>query len=848
MDFLFRTPLLAFDPKDHEAIRQNWKFIQKAIENSSPDFAQSIRGKEFGDLSIHQRKKLLKYLIRGRYRATPFGYWSGVGLGTWSSSYSNLDLSTRLIQNESGPFQHSEDEEHLTFQIAPGIRREMFHYVYWSYGETKEGWLANFILRSRIPDLVYDWFQDNSTLTLEHFSTWFSKLDSPRIHVIWERLKRAGLLRPSPGLGDFPKRSDASVDLKVSQPLTLPFGIRDQLEKIPKEMASLFVAYSTPYLEGFKDWFTHEYDDRFVRMDRILPSRRFWPSRISKENRPEPIPELNGSLWEIGQELDLSKTFPKTAVQDLSQLQVLFRISSGDQLIIENFTCNNPFALMGRFGNDQKIAEYFKKILSTETSEDPIFADIQIQESKKSQLICSHPNLFRYTIDCTGTQDGPNYLKLSDLRLGISEGKFRIFSESLGKTILPVVQHPLNPAFISHPLSRMLWEIAQQDSFRFLPHTSTILSLGKFCPKITWSGICLQRPQWTIAVEDLKQYGSVKQLQKRWQLPNVVTFGNHDRELVLDLNDPMDCAIIEQELRSKGRCHVSTAEWIGQSPIKTVQGQHVYPQFLKSWNLQRPMRAADSPINFLTSEDPDWLYVKIYLSEEFLMPFLEKGLGSLVQRVLGKTRCSCWYFLYYRTKEQEIRLRFKAISAEGLAEIKAEIFHELEANGMVLNYRFEPYFPERSKFGMGMEVSEKLFEIESQFFIDSPRRNDLEKAHILAFLFFRIFWEHISLDWLMVMVREGQKLCKRSLKPKFKHHFTDFFPEKLLPIVENYICVMKSHPEYERVSDATFLLHHLHLFVNRMFQNRSQEYEPYVHYAIYRQLKRAEAGIVPFFD
>src|SRR5690606_35394206 len=109
---------------------------------------------------------------------------------------------------------------------------------------------------------------------------------------------------------------------------------------------------------------------------------------------------------------------------------------------------------------------------------------------------------------------------------------------------------------------------------------------------------------------------------------------------------------------------------------------------------------------------------------------LEKDLGAMVHRVLGKIRCSCWHFLYYRTAESEIRLRFKAASAKGREEIKAELFHELEANGLVLKYRFEPYFPERSKFGRGMALSEKLFEIESQFFIDSPKRNDLEKAHV----------------------------------------------------------------------------------------------------------------------
>lgn len=79
MDYIFRLPLVDFDITNEDEIKKNWKWIQKAVEHSSESLYREIRDSDYSSLSNRIRLKIYKFLLRGRYRATPFGYWAGVG-------------------------------------------------------------------------------------------------------------------------------------------------------------------------------------------------------------------------------------------------------------------------------------------------------------------------------------------------------------------------------------------------------------------------------------------------------------------------------------------------------------------------------------------------------------------------------------------------------------------------------------------------------------------------------------------------------------------------------------------------------------------------------------------------
>src|SRR5690606_11375042 len=85
MSFLFRLPLFHFDIENPEVLEQHRETILKSIKLSSTVLYQELKGKPFVELDNKLRIKLRKYLLRGRFRPTPFGMFAGVGLGKWGT-------------------------------------------------------------------------------------------------------------------------------------------------------------------------------------------------------------------------------------------------------------------------------------------------------------------------------------------------------------------------------------------------------------------------------------------------------------------------------------------------------------------------------------------------------------------------------------------------------------------------------------------------------------------------------------------------------------------------------------------------------------------------------------------
>ena len=93
MKFLFRAPLLDFDPQDEKKIVENWERVLKIISVSSTSLFDEISHSTYSSLHPKLKKKVYKYILRGRYRSTPFGLLAAVGLGEFNDMHNyNIDL------------------------------------------------------------------------------------------------------------------------------------------------------------------------------------------------------------------------------------------------------------------------------------------------------------------------------------------------------------------------------------------------------------------------------------------------------------------------------------------------------------------------------------------------------------------------------------------------------------------------------------------------------------------------------------------------------------------------------------------------------------------------------------
>jgi len=81
MNILFRAPLFDFEPSSEQEIEENWDKIVAAISVSSKSLFEEVSAFQYKDLRPYVRKKVFKYILRGRYRSTPFGKFAAVGIG-----------------------------------------------------------------------------------------------------------------------------------------------------------------------------------------------------------------------------------------------------------------------------------------------------------------------------------------------------------------------------------------------------------------------------------------------------------------------------------------------------------------------------------------------------------------------------------------------------------------------------------------------------------------------------------------------------------------------------------------------------------------------------------------------
>ncbi|TXE01606.1 thiopeptide-type bacteriocin biosynthesis protein [Algoriphagus aquimarinus] len=846
MDFLFRTPLLTFDPRNQKDVEKNWEQIMRAITYSSPDFALGIKGKKYSKLTVHQQEKLLKYLLRGRYRATPFGYWAAVGLGNWGLCYSQPDLNTKPIKAAKPAPNISKTKSPSTYCLPVGFKKNKHHYLFWSFDEEKEGWLAKFIETNKVLDKVIEWYYTNAFLDFDSFCSWFDSSDQRRIKTIWEKLIMSGILVAHGTVK--PILKDNSIDLKIKNTITIPIAIKNRLEVIPNEMGALFTPVATSFLESFKTWFITHFDDRFVRMDRLMQHKDFWPATYDIQNTPSNSTfSIPGTFWEYGQVLDLSRLIEKKEVRNMRHLQAMFRIGKDEEIQLENFACNYPYAFMGRFGKDSAIHTYFRQSGLESRKDTILYADVLLKEAEKSLQLSSHTNLFDYSIDSFGAHHGKNILHLTELWLGISEGKeFVLYSESLAKQVIPVIQHPLNPMHISHPVSRIVWHIAQQDVLRFMPYYHSAFQAPQYTPRLMWGeGMCVQPEKWILKAEDLKNYGSLGQLISKWQIPELIAFGNYDRELLLDTRRSTDRNIIEKELLTNGKCHVKSAEWVGQSPIHTGDKAMIYPQIIKSWKFEMPYPKLPSNINYQRSANSHWIYLKVHLVSPCREPFMNKTLRNLISRVTTTGECTQWFFLYYATIHEEIRIRFHLKNLTSKSLVKEALFHELEENHLVLSYNFEPYFPEVSKFGSGMAISEKIFGIESEFILSELsqivnfRKDAVE---IVAELYTRLFLDHHQADLIFKHLKEIKSRMRPDQKRILRVEFDYSPPASYQLFADKYLYTMKKHSFYGELAGLPmFLFHHIHLFINRIYLHEAKDTEATILFLVYRKMGKAMA-------
>ncbi|WP_026953644.1 lantibiotic dehydratase [Algoriphagus vanfongensis] len=713
MKFLFRVPLLDFDPNSLEEIKCNWPQILLGIQHSSPSLFEKIKSQSFQNLSLSDQKKVYKYILRGRFRSTPFGYWAAVGVGFFGTTVRNkIDLSKISLLKT---VQFPEYQKHTARKLAAGGQERMGRIEYLSYVSNEERWTFVSIPKNPLSQLLANNLKAGQRINFSEFQGWFKDSKPDLVEGIWEQLCGLGILFKEPSS----KSSSESghVDLVINDPISLPGKVLDQLTNFFEESGNLFSRSPSFYIEMFQAWFEHEFDDRFVPLPMLLNFQSFVTSSYLKTQfrRVDSVLGLDENYFQDQVSIiDLKKAIPKKPIDaGIYDLSFLFRAIGSDKVFLENLVCNKPFSYVGRFNRDERIYSYQKEVKEKIfRSEAVIYAELIVYETNAIQGICNTRTLFDYCISPFELKNSITIL-LEDLELGIREGAFILYHNKTGRRVVPVVTHPLNGKEISHPLMRLLWEVVQQDNYKLDLYQLHQNQSIKHLPEYHWGNLIIQGRKWFVNRGDFQSRKDLYEWMAISNLPSAIKVGVYDRELVLETKKHYDGDLLWDELNKYGKMTISDPLWLGKSEFKSTQKKEIYPEFVTNISREKKEIEWKGFINSIKIEDKNSLYFLVRINPEEVWDFLRFYFSDDLKSYLETEGIKWFYIVYPEDDALQIRIRFLRIDQEQKRQLLWLTYELLAATYQAIQLR--PYYPETKKYGeRGYKYAEDLFHLESE--------------------------------------------------------------------------------------------------------------------------------------
>ena len=621
MDYIFRLPLVDFNIYNQDEITKNWAWIQKAIEFSSESMYRELAGCDYEELSDKLKLKIHKFLLRGRYRATPFGYWAAVGLGEWSNkSSSSISTEFSLLPPKESEFHYLTDtlgDFHTFYFPNPTLCVLPNSYRFYAFQLSTQRWECRLLDRNKILDIVTEYLKDHKKLDFKSFETFFEFRDKDKIAFIWSSIVETGLLQPSKPAQKITTtavKDRKRTDIVLNHPIQLSDKIQSKLSILRDELGALFTPVYNQALSDFIHWFEDHFDDRQVLLSDVVNHPEFSMDKLipspmgSDDDRS--IGSLDQKRWEGVESLDLSEHFPSMKLEKELDLDVVFRVLEKDEITIENFVCNRPFVYPGRFSRDEKVKDYLTNfvLMGIRENDSQIYAELLSFESEKANYISETGSFLSCRI-CLFTQiDDPHILGPSDIYVGLEAGRLELFDLNLEKRIIPVVQHPLNPSQISHPLTRLVCEIAHQSSKKFLVYSAPEFTVPSYIPRIMWKNQILQGKRWTMASGSYHSADELASYLETGGLPHPLLAGTHDLELLLHWRSKDDLQVLWQELNKRGKLYLFEVPWFGKSSFIGKKEEQQYPQVISKIQVAEPISFPVQHINPQTLMDPEWIY------------------------------------------------------------------------------------------------------------------------------------------------------------------------------------------------------------------------------------------------
>ncbi|MDN5288977.1 MAG: hypothetical protein JWR38_5251 [Mucilaginibacter sp.] len=431
--------------------------------------------------------------------------------------------------------------------------------------------------------------------------------------------------------------------------------------------------------------------------------------------------------------LDLGKTGRMPSPPTLA---ILYR-KTENELLIEHAGGATAVSLIGRFSMfSEQTLELAKQIAAAEQAghEGLVFADISQLTDQHVDNINRRKKIYAYEIPLNvySSFDYKTQIRPEDLYLSVLNGELILESKRLKKRVIPRLSTAYNYHHNELAVFRLLCDLQYQGL-----NTNLSLDLEQFFPdmdfypRVCIGHVILSCARWRFTVPELQflfdeqepdYFRRVREFRTRYQLPQRVSMGQGDQQLVFDLSNREEAifflkcisglkkVIIQEYLLPDRSVKTGNRPMAGQYVAFMKHGQRIYttPQKM-SFNDSKK-----APRSFQLGSD--WIYLKIYCTPESADLILLHALWPFL--IKNRKHIKKWFFIRFNENGYHLRVRLN-VEEENIGHLLAAFKNQLHARGhkqLIKELQGDTYRRELERYGADMiHLVEQYFEASSNF-------------------------------------------------------------------------------------------------------------------------------------
>lgn len=399
-------------------------------------------------------------------------------------------------------------------------------------------------------------------------------------------------------------------------------------------------------------------------------------------------------------------------------------------------------ALLGRFcHSDQPLRQFVSAHLRAEEARRPerLFAEIvHLPDGRIGNTMC-RPVFRDYEIAYLGRSGAPTdrQIPITDLLVSVRGGRIVLRSRRLAREVIPRLTAAHNEEWRNLGVYRFLCALQRQDTVPRLAWDWGPLNDAPFLPRVVSGRLVLRRARWNLSEAELRslgqargadQFATVQAWRAERRLPRYLAVADHDRELVIDLDNVLSVAALAHQLR--GRRQALLVEMFPGPDALCVTGPEgrfvhelVVPFVQVGPPPPEPRGTAPQPTRSLVRRrfppGSEWLYAKLYTGTGTADQVLNHLVGPLVRSTLAAGATDAWFFIRYGDPDWHLRLRLhgepERLHHEVLPRLQAAAAPLLEA-GQLWRMQLDTYEREVERYGgdRGVELAEQVFTADSE--------------------------------------------------------------------------------------------------------------------------------------